>query len=397
MLKAWLRRLGGKKRKESGLGMNQILVKHPMESRPSVGAAGAILTIDLGAIRENYRRLKAQLGDAACASVVKADGYGLGAAEVATALAGEGCDTFFVAHLDEGVRLRGVLGSRPLIYVLNGILPGAEQEAVAAGLTAVVNSLEQLAGWREAAKRAGRKLPAAIQVDSGMSRLGMAPSEVETAAADDAAFDGLDIRLVMSHLACADEPEHPANRAQLAEFKRLRAMLPAAPASLANSSGVFLGPDYHFDLARPGAALYGINPTPGSKNPMLPVVRLEARVIQTRTLAAGAGIGYGHTVVTDGPIETATISLGYADGWRRRAVAAAHVDAVSLPFIGRVSMDSIILDISALPTGQLKAGDYVQMIGPSQTLDEVAGFAGTIGYEVLTSLGHRFHRRYLGA
>jgi alanine racemase len=377
--------------------MNQILIKSPMANHPSLTAAGAVLTVDLGAIRENYRRLKAQLSGAACAGVVKADGYGLGAAEVAMALAGEGCDTFFVAHLEEGLALRGALGSKPSIYVLNGILPGAEMEAAAAGLTAVVNSTEQLAGWREVARRVAKKLPAAIQVDSGMSRLGMAPREVEAAAGDAQAFEGLDVRLVMSHLACADEPEHPANRAQLREFERLRAILPAAPASLANSSGIFLGAAYHFDLARPGAALYGINPTPASKNPMLPVVRLEAKVIQTRTLDAGAGIGYGHTVTTDGPLRVATIALGYADGWRRRAMAAAHLDEVSLPFIGRVSMDSIILDISALPEGRLKAGDTVQMIGPSQTLDEVAGFSGTIGYEVLTSLGHRFHRRYLNA
>ncbi|MGB3537456.1 MAG: alanine racemase [Mesorhizobium sp.] len=375
--------------------MNQMFVKQPAQTQPSLAAAGAVLTIDLGAVRENYRRLKKQLDNTACAGVVKADGYGLGAAEVAAALAKEGCDTFFVAHVDEGVSLRNALGLKPVIYVLNGILPGAEMEAVAAGLSAVVNSAEQLAAWRETARRIGKKLPTAVQVDSGMSRLGMAPGEVEAVAADEGAFEGLDIRLVMSHLACADEPEHPANRAQLSEFKRLRAMLPAAPASLANSSGVFLGPDYHFDLARPGAALYGINPTPASRNPMAPVVRLEAKVIQTRTLDVGAGIGYGHTVVTDGPLETATISLGYADGWRRRAMAAAHVGSVSLPFIGRVSMDSIILDISALPAGSLKAGDMVQMIGPSQTLDEVAGFADTIGYEILTSLGRRFHRHYL--
>lgn len=377
--------------------MNQAFVKQTLETPASASGAGAILTIDLAAVRENYRRLKAQLGGTACAGVVKADGYGLGAAEIATVLAGEGCDTFFVAHLDEGVGLRRVLGPGPVIYVLNGILPGGEMEAASAGLSAVLNSTQQLIGWREAAKRTGTELPAAIQVDSGMSRLGMAPYEVEALAADRNAFDGIDIKLVMSHLACADEPEHPANRAQLAEFKRLRAMLPAAPASLANSSGIFLGPDYHFDLARPGAALYGINPTPELKNPMLPVVLLEARVIQTRTLSAGAGIGYGHAAMIDGTRETATIALGYADGWRRRAAAAAHFGAVRLPFIGRVSMDSIILDISALPAGTLKPGDMVQMIGPSQTLDEVAGFTGTIGYEVLTSLGHRFHRTYLGA
>lgn len=376
--------------------MNQILVKPPVETQTSLAAAGAVLTIDLDAVRENYRRLKARLGSGACAGVVKADGYGLGATEIATALRKEGCDTFFVAHVEEGVRLRAVLGNRPAIYILNGLPPGAEKEAVAAGLSAVINGSEQLDAWREAARRSGRKLPTAIQVDSGMARLGLSAAEVEAVAASADAFDGLDIRLVMSHLACADEPAHPANRAQLAEFERLRAMLPAAPASLANSSGIFLGPAYHFDLARPGAALYGINPTPGSKNPMLPVVRLEAKVIQTRTLAAGAGIGYGHTVVTEGPVETATISLGYADGWRRRAMAAAHFEGVSLPFIGRVSMDSIILDISALPAGRLKAGDFVQMIGPAQTLDQVAGLTETIGYEILTSLGHRFHRQYIG-
>ena len=376
--------------------MNQILVKPPVEAQPSLAAAGAVLTIDLDAVRENYRRLKKRLGGVACAGVVKADGYGLGAAEVATALVKEGCDTFFVAHLHEGICLRAVLGQRPTIYVLNGVAPGAEPEAVAAQLTAVLNSTEQLAAWRRAARDAGRKLPAAVQVDSGMSRLGMAPAEVEAIGAASDPFEGIDLRLVMSHLACADEPDHPANRAQLAEFERLRAMLPTAPASLANSSGIFLGSGYHFDLARPGAALYGINPTPGFENPMLPVVRLEAKVIQTRRLEAGAGIGYGHTVFTKGPVETATISLGYADGWQRRAAASAHFEGVRLPFIGRVSMDSIILDISALPASRLKPGDFVQLIGSSQTLDEVAGLSETIGYEILTSLGDRFHRRYLG-
>jgi len=376
--------------------MNQILVKHPAQAQPSLAAAGALLTVDLGAVRENYRRLKNRLGNAVCAGVVKADGYGLGASEVAKALAKEGCEAFFVAHLDEGARLRAALGDKPAIYVLNGVQPGAELEAVAAGLTAVLNSAGQLAAWRDAARRTGRKLPAVLQVDSGMSRLGMAPAEAEAVSADADAFEGIDLKLVMSHLACADEPRHPANHAQLLEFERLRALLPPVPASLANSSGIFLGPAYHFDLARPGAALYGINPTPQSVNPMLPVVRLEARVIQTRSLAKGAGIGYGHTAIAQGPLETATISLGYADGWHRRAAASAWFGAVRLPFIGRVSMDSIILDISALPAGRLRPGDFVELIGLSQTVDEVASLAGTIGYEVLTSLGHRFHRRYVG-
>ncbi|WP_421915792.1 alanine racemase [Mesorhizobium sp.] len=362
----------------------------------STAAAGAILTIDLGAIRENYRRLKARLGDVRCAGVVKADGYGLGANRVAAALLAEGCDVFFVAHLAEGIALREALDAKPAIYVLNGMPPGSEPEAVAAELSAVINSIDQLAAWREAANRGGRKLPAAIQVDSGMSRLGMSPQEVERTVADPFAFDGIDVNFVMSHLACADEPEHPANERQRLEFERLRKLLPPAPASLANSSGIFLGPCYHFDLARPGAALYGINPTPAKPNPMLPAVRLEAKVIQTRYVASGAGVGYGHTFHATVPLTAATISLGYADGWHRRAASAAWSEGVRLPFLGRVSMDSIILDISALPPGTLKEGDLVELLGPSQSVDDAAGHAGTIGYEILTSFGHRFHRRYIG-
>lgn len=378
--------------------MNDAPQKSPPEevATTSEVAAGAILTIDLGAIRENYRRLKARLGDVACAGVLKADGYGVGAGQVAVALLREGCDIFFVALLGEGVALRRSLGPGPAIFVLNGIPPGAEPDAVAANLCAVINSPEQLAAWRVAARRAGRKLPAAIQVDSGMSRLGMAPTDVEAVADDVSAFDGIDIRYVMSHLACADEPEHPANERQRLAFERLRAMLPATPASLANSSGIFLGPSFHYDLARPGAALYGINPTPAKPNPMLPVVRLQAKVAQTRSVEKGAGVGYGHTYHVQGPLRLATISFGYADGWQRRAASAAWFEGVRLPFLGRVSMDSIILDISALPAGRLREGDLVELLGPSQSVDDAAGHAGTIGYEILTSLGPRFHRRYLG-
>lgn len=356
--------------------------------------AGAILTIDLDALRANYRQLRQRLGAVRCAAVVKADAYGLGAATIGSVLAEEGCDTFFVAHAAEGLALRQALGREPQIYVLNGILPGAEMACATAGLATVVNSLEQLAAWRATAGVLGLSLPAALQVDSGMSRLGMEPQEVEQLAADKSLLEGIDVRLVMSHLACADEPEHPANVAQKEAFDLLRAQLPAAPASLANSSGIFLGADYHYDLARPGAAIYGINPTPGRPNPMRPVVHLAAKVIQTRQLPASVGVGYGHAFHTQKPLRAATISLGYADGWHRRAAAGAYFGDVRLPFIGRVSMDSIIIDISALPEGALTAGDLVEIIGPHQPVDVVAGHAGTIGYEVLTDLGRRFHRIY---
>lgn len=366
-------------------------------SESSLAEAGAILTVDLDAVRANYRLLVQRLGGVRCAGVVKADAYGLGAVEVARVLASEGCDIFFVAHAREGAILREALGFHPEIYVLNGTPPGAEMACATAGLTTVINSLDQLAAWHGTARVLGKTLPAALQVDSGMSRLGLAPEEVERIAADKSLLDGIDVRLVMSHLACADEPEHPANAAQKEAFDLLRAQLPDAPASLANSSGIFLGADYHCDLARPGAALYGINPTPTHPNPMRPVVHLAAKVIQTRRLPALVGVGYGHTFRAQKPLRAATISLGYADGWHRRAAAGAFFGEVRLPFIGRVSMDSIIIDISALPEGALAAGDLVEIIGPHQPVDVVAGHAGTIGYEVLTDLGHRFHRIYKGA
>ena len=357
--------------------------------------AGAILTIDLGALQENYRRLKAQLqGAAACAAVVKADGYGLGAAVVASALREVGCRSFFVAHAVEGVALRKALGPQPEIFVLNGIYPGGEDDCARAGLVAVANSAAQLAAWRVAARRSGRTLPVAVQIDTGMSRLGMPPAELDSLAPD--ALAGLDLKLVMSHLACADEPDNPANEEQRAAFETLRRKLPPAPASLANSSGVFLGGAYRHDLARPGASLYGVNPTPGKENPMRQVVRLQAKVIQTRELIADMGIGYGHSFRSIAPLRVATIALGYADGWPRRAAAAAWHDGKKLPFVGRVSMDSIVLDISVLNPDELAAGDLVEVIGDHQTIDDVAALSGTIGYEILTGLGHRFHRLYEG-
>jgi alanine racemase len=364
------------------------------DQQPSLAAAGAVLTIDLGAIRANYRLLKSRLARAGAAAVVKADGYGLGGAEVARALIAEGCDMFFVAHLHEAIRLRTMVGAGPSIQVLNGIAPGAEDECVAGSVTPVLNSLQQTAAWRETAKQAGRILPATLQVDSGMSRIGMPPADLERLMATAGGFEGIEIGLVISHLACADEPGHPANAAQLAEFERLRRQLPPLPASLANSSGIFLGPEYHLDLVRPGAALYGINPTPGKPNPMRQVVHLGAKVLQTRDLPAGTGVGYGHTFHADRPMRAATISLGYADGWPRHAIASAFLGDVRLPFVGRVSMDSIIVDVSRLDR-PLAAGEFVEVIGPHQSVDDVAALAGTIGYEILTSLGRRFHSVYV--
>jgi alanine racemase len=359
--------------------------------------AGAWLSVDLVALRDNYRRLRQRLDGAVCAAVVKADAYGLGAARVAPALAGEGCRQFFVAHLDEALALRPLLAESCEIFVLNGLPPGAEAEAGAAGVVPVLNSLAQLDAWAALARRQERTLPAVIQVDSGMSRLGLSPAELARLGEAPQRLAGLDLRLVMSHLACADEPAHPANAAQRASFEASRRLLPAAPASLANSSGIFLGPDYHFDLARPGVALYGGNPLPGAANPMRPVVRLEAKVIQVRELPAGAAVGYGYSYRAAAPMRVATISVGYADGWLRSLSNAgqAYFGEVALPLVGRVSMDSVTLDVSALPDAALPPGAVVELLGERQSVDAAAAAAGTIGYEILTSLGHRYHRRYL--
>ena len=359
-------------------------------------SASAILTIDLAAVRANYRLLRDRLTGASCAAVVKADAYGLGALKIAPALHDEGCRHFFVAHLDEGLALKTVLPPGIDIFILNGLPFGAENTCLEAGLIPVLNSLEQLEAWGAAARRTGRSLPAVLQVDSGMARLGLSPSEVDRIATEPDRLSGLVIRLVMSHLACADDPTSAANGAQLAAFRALRDRLPAAPAALANSSGIFLGPDYHFDLARPGAALYGLRPTDGVSNPMRPVVRLDARVIQVRTISKGTPVGYSHTWHAGSPSRIATLSVGYADGWLRHLSngGTVYFGELPMPIVGRVSMDSITVDATALAPETLHPGALVELIGPHQTVDDVAAQAGTIGYEILTSLGDRYHRIY---
>ncbi|MGE0718443.1 MAG: alanine racemase, partial [Alphaproteobacteria bacterium] len=241
--------------------------------------AGAVLTVDRGAIAANYGLLRARLVGAECAAVVKADAYGLGAAEVAPTLARAGARWFFVAHLQEGVALRAVLPADARIAVLNGIWQGLEDDFRAHDLLPVLNDLGQVALWSARARAEGRLLPAVVHVDTGMSRLGLPPGEVAVLADEPARLAGIEVALVMSHLACADEPDHPLNALQLERFRAARRIAPAAPASLAASSGIFLGPDWHFALARPGVALYGVNPTQHRDNPMRPVVRLEARIL----------------------------------------------------------------------------------------------------------------------
>ncbi|MGE5146947.1 MAG: alanine racemase [Candidatus Eiseniibacteriota bacterium] len=364
---------------------------------PAFGSTGTVLTVDLRAIAANYRALKARARPAQCAAVVKADAYGVGMVEVAPALAAAGCTDFFVAHLDEGIALRKLL-PKATIYVLNGALAGAEPELRRHKLRPVLNHLAALDRWARLGRKS-RPLPAALHVDSGMSRLGLDDAELATLMDTPKRLDGVELALVMSHLACSEQPDHPLNAEQRARFGAALARLPKAPASLANSSGVFLGPDFRFDMVRPGAALYGVNPVPGQPNPMKPVVRLQARILQVRRIDSPRTVGYGATHRAARPSTIATIALGYADGYLRSLGnrGSCLIGEHRVPVVGRISMDLVTLDVTDVPGGLAAAGAVVDVISPAHPVDAVAEEAGTIGYEILTSLGRRYQRRYLGA
>jgi len=328
--------------------------------------------------------------------MVKANAYGLGAEHVAPALWRAGCRSFFCANMDGAAAVRALL-PEARVHVLNGLFQGTEADMAAEGLVPVLNDIGQIERWADCARSRDRRLPAAIHVDTGMNRLGLPPGEVLELARRPELLAGLDVGHLMSHLACADEPGHPMNREQLGLFGRLRAMLPPLPASFANSSGIFLGPDYHFDQVRPGYALYGGNPTPGAANPMRQVVALRARIVQVRRIDRPQTVGYGAAHTVTGPTTVATIPVGYADGYLRSLSGAgiARIGNVEVPVIGRVSMDLVTLDIGAVPEDKARVGTWVELIWGPDMLDDLARRAGTIGYELLTALGGRYPRSYL--
>src|SRR4051812_12870522 len=364
--------------------------------------AGAILTIDLGAIAANWRGLRdagrADGRPVDCAAVLKADAYGTGATIVGPRLAAEGCRQFFVAHIEEGIALRAVVPDHP-IYVLNGLLPGTEADFVQFGLTPVLNHLGQLNAWRAAAQRYSGPLDAVIHIDTGMHRLGLGPEEAQALAGDRGRLRGLRLALLMSHLVVAEEPENPINGEQLSRFRTFVRTMPGAPTSLANSSGIFLGPDYHFDLLRPGAALYGINPLPGRSNPMLPTVTLQARILQVRRIDALQTVGYGAAWRSARPSRVATIALGYADGYFRTLINRTHVHLAGrkVPVIGRISMDLVTVDVTDVPEADSQPGALIEILGPPLTADDLAEHARTNAYEVMTALGRRYARVYLNS
>ncbi len=358
-------------------------------SAPSLGH-GARLTIDLGAIVANWRRLGAEAPGTPCAAVLKADAYGCGLAAVAPALWRAGCRIIFVAHLAEGEAARAVL-PEATVYVLNGLPPGAAPAFVRRNLRPVLGSLAEIEEW--AALSQGL-LPAALHVDTGMNRLGLSVPEA-LALAPDPRLKAAGIDLVMSHLVSAERPDEAINLRQIAEFADVRAAFPGIPASLANSSGIFLGEAAHHDLLRPGYALFGGNPRPGKPNPMRPVVRLEAEIVQLRDVEAGAGAGYNARWIAPGPRRLATLSVGYADGYPRsaRGRGRALVGGVSCPILGLISMDLIILDVTEAPAA--RRGAPAVLIGDALDVDTVGQAAGTIGYEILTGLGSRYVRTYV--
>jgi alanine racemase len=372
-------------------------------SLPEIGEAeaGGILSIDLDAIAANWAFLARRTVPAECAAVVKADAYGCGLERVTTRLVQAGCKTFFVATIGEGRRVRA-LAPEAAIYVLDGLLPGSGPAFADAYLRPVIGNLEELAEWDTFVSTHNWRGGMALHVDTGMNRLGIGVDEAAAVAAR-LQWEQHGITLLMSHFAAAEAQDHPLNDKQIQTFRELRRLFRGVPASLANSSGIFLGAGAHCDLVRPGVALYGANPLPGRDNPMQPVVELKGRILQIRNLERGATVGYGATWTAKRPSRIAVVAVGYADGYSRSASAAdgiaggeAVVAGRRCPLAGRVSMDLMAIDVTDVDPRAIYRGDLVTLIGDGLTLEDVAGAAGTIAYEVLVNLGRRFHRAYRG-
>ena len=359
--------------------------------------SSAVVTIDLAALQSNWKTLAAQARAISPATdtgaAIKADAYGIGLTQAAQSLWAAGCRSFFVARPFEGAELRAVL-PEALIFVLDGLYRGQADYYLAHELYPALTSLAEAQDW--AANGNGK--PCAVHIDTGIHRLGFTAEEFAQLVAMRAQ---LKLVLVMSHLACSDESQHPMNEKQRDLFATYRAMLPDVPASFANSSGIYLGERYLYDLTRPGIALYGGNPLPGHPNPMKPVVMLQLKIMQIKTVKQGETIGYGASWQAARDSRIAVLGAGYRDGVPRRlssslssAPAFGFVAGKRVPIVGRVSMDVMAVDVTNLP--EATAGMMVELFGPNIPLDEAATSAGTISWELLTHLGNRYHRRYIG-
>ena len=353
------------------------------------------LTVDLGAIGRNYLRLCEAAPRSKIAGVVKANGYGLGAPVVAKELNKVGCQTFFVATLDEAIELRRELDSIEIL-VFQGVLHGQGNIFVEHRITPVINHPEELSIWFNCALRNGRRLPLALHIDTGICRLGFSHKQLREI--DAAQWDQLDLAYVMSHLASAENADRQLSTQQLGNFEQHRVTLPKAAGSLANSAGIFCGEEFHFQLCRPGIAIYGGNPTPGRTNPMEPVIKLQAPVLQVHNIDEPGTVGYGATYQTYPGSRIATLGIGYADGVLRSAGnrAVVRIQGKEVPIAGRISMDLTTLDVSNLPRDMVRPGTIVDMIAGPDGIDRFASAAGTISYEILTGLGSRVQRHYVG-
>ncbi|HWL18184.1 MAG TPA: alanine racemase [Bradyrhizobium sp.] len=367
----------------------------------ALASATGILTVDLDALVANWRRLEKTAVPAECAGVVKADAYGCGIEPVARALASAGCKTFFVATLEEARAARAAVPAAA-IYTLNGFFQNTGEAYAKIDCKPVIGDLNELAEWDVFCRRSGWNGGAAIHIDTGIHRLGLTVTEALGLIPRINAGDH-GITLVMSHLASAEQLNNPVNARQLAAFREIASLFSGVPTSLANSSGIYLGAQFVFDLVRPGAALYGVNPTPEADNPMQPVVELKARIVQIRNIERGDTVGYGGTWTARRPTRLAIVSAGYADGYFRAASANDGTRGAEVivagrrcPIAGRVSMDLIAVDITDLPPIGARRGHMVTLLGEGITVDELAHHFGTIGYEVLTSLGPRYVRIYKG-
>ena len=355
--------------------------------------APAILKVDLSAIVANWQQLRALHPSGPVAGVVKADGYGLGARPIAQALHTAGCRHFFVALLDEALAIREIVPGA-LLAVLGGPIPGSEPDYLAHNIVPVIGSLTELDAWSTHARTAHRKLPALLHIDTGMSRLGLDTQGLNRLQQDHQRLAAIDLRYIMTHLASSEIANDELNERQRQRFAAACAKLPPTPRSFANSSGIFLGPNWGSDLARAGAALYGINPTPNRANPMRQTVQLHVRVLAVRDVQPGDSVGYNAAWRASRPSRIATAAIGYADGLHRSVSprGRAFFDGTPVPLVGRVSMDLTTFDVTEIPG--VIPGTWLELIGPHQTPDDLAAAAGTNAYEVLTSLGRRFHRVY---
>ena len=348
------------------------------------------LVIDLAAIQRNYAKLQTLAGDAEVGAVIKADAYGLGVQKIVPALSQAGCQNFYAANASEGVQIRQALaGQNANIFSFSGFWPDDLNELRQHALYPVICELSQLENLRDIAP----DMPFAIQFDTGMNRLGLEADETEILTSNPDLLDGLKVKQIISHLACADERDHPMNARQLSAFSKIRSVFPKIPASFSNSAASLLGTDFHYDILRPGIALFGGNPAPENPNPFEPAIHIEAPILQIRDLKPGDMVGYGASWKADRKLRLATLALGYADGIMRSCQQGGfgRIGKTKTPIVGRISMDMLTVDISDIDH-DIQLGDRVTFLGPD--LDGLADKAQTISYELLVRLGPRLQRVY---